>query len=54
MTHTAALIWWRSLSDEEKLKYGNNHFKEEIELLGIDYVHRSNSRIEEIYRKEFS
>jgi hypothetical protein len=51
-TSTKSLIWWHSISENEKQRLAEKHYKEEVETLGLMYVHRSNSRIEFIYKKE--
>ena len=50
--NSKALIWWHSINNEEKLKLAIKYYMEEVEALGIRYVHNSNARILFIYKKE--
>ena len=52
MTIGRALTWWQHTPQKEKQRLAEKHYLKEVEALGINYVHRSNSRIEFIYKKE--
>lgn len=51
-TTSKALIWWQHTPQEEKQRLAEKHYPEEVEALGLKYVHNSNARIEAIYKKE--